>query len=66
MVTFSGASCVGSGTAVALAPFAVAKAPVDAVYLSSGEWQVEIAGKLYPASVSARPLYDPQMKRIHA
>ncbi len=42
------------------------KAPVDAVYLSSGEWQVEIAGKLYPASVSARPLYDPQMKRIHA
>jgi heterotetrameric sarcosine oxidase gamma subunit len=42
------------------------KAPVDAAYLGSGEWQVEIAGKLYPASVSARPLYDPQMKRIHA
>jgi 4-methylaminobutanoate oxidase (formaldehyde-forming) len=42
------------------------KAPVDAAYLSSGAWQVEIAGKLYPASVSARPLYDPEMKRIHA
>ena len=42
------------------------KAPVDAAYLGSGAWQVEIAGKLYPASVSARPLYDPQMKRIHA
>jgi glycine cleavage system aminomethyltransferase T/glycine/D-amino acid oxidase-like deaminating enzyme len=42
------------------------KAPVDAAYLGNGEWQVEIAGKLYPASVSARPLYDPQMKRIHA
>ena len=42
------------------------KAPVDAAYLGSGAWQVEIAGKLYPASVSARPLYDPQMTRIHA
>jgi heterotetrameric sarcosine oxidase gamma subunit len=42
------------------------KAPVDAAYLGGGEWQVEIAGKLYPAVVSARPLYDPQMKRIHA
>jgi 4-methylaminobutanoate oxidase (formaldehyde-forming) len=42
------------------------KVPADAAYLSSGAWQVEIAGKLYPASVSARPLYDPQMQRIHA
>jgi 4-methylaminobutanoate oxidase (formaldehyde-forming) len=42
------------------------KAPVDAAYLGSGAWQVEIAGKLYPANVSARPLYDPQMQRIHA
>ncbi len=41
------------------------KAPVDAAYLGSGEWQVEIAGKLYPAVLSARPLYDPQMERIH-
>ncbi len=42
------------------------KVQVDAAYLDSGGWQVEIAGKLYPASVSARPLYDPQMKRIHS
>jgi heterotetrameric sarcosine oxidase gamma subunit len=42
------------------------KATVDEAYLASGEWQVEIAGKLYPAVVSARPLYDPAMKRIHA
>jgi 4-methylaminobutanoate oxidase (formaldehyde-forming) len=41
------------------------KVQVDAAYLDSGGWQVEIAGKLYPASVSLRPLYDPQMKRIH-
>jgi 4-methylaminobutanoate oxidase (formaldehyde-forming) len=42
------------------------KAAVDAAYLESGDWQVEIAGKLYPALVSTRPLYDPAMKRIHA
>jgi 4-methylaminobutanoate oxidase (formaldehyde-forming) len=39
---------------------------VDEAYLGSGQWQVEIAGKIYPAAVSARPLYDPAMKRIHA
>jgi len=42
------------------------KVAVDASYLKGGEWQVEIAGKLYPAEVSARPLYDPEMKRIRA
>jgi glycine cleavage system aminomethyltransferase T len=40
--------------------------PVDEAYLGRGEWRVDIAGKLYPALVSARPLYDPAMKRIHA
>jgi len=38
---------------------------VDEAYLASGRWEVDIAGTLYPALVSARPLYDPQMKRIH-
>jgi 4-methylaminobutanoate oxidase (formaldehyde-forming) len=42
------------------------KVPVDEAYLGSGEWQVDIAGKFYPAVVSARPLYDPAMKRVHA
>jgi 4-methylaminobutanoate oxidase (formaldehyde-forming) len=41
------------------------KGVVDEAYLGSGRWEVDIAGKLYPAMVSARPLYDPQMKRIH-
>jgi 4-methylaminobutanoate oxidase (formaldehyde-forming) len=39
---------------------------VDEAYLTSGRWEVDIGGTLYPAVVSARPLYDPQMKRIHA
>jgi 4-methylaminobutanoate oxidase (formaldehyde-forming) len=40
--------------------------PVDAAYLASGRWEVEINGRLYPATVSLRPLYDPEMKRIRA
>lgn len=31
---------------------------VDEAYLNSGRWEVDIAGTLYPAIVSARPLYD--------
>jgi glycine cleavage system aminomethyltransferase T/glycine/D-amino acid oxidase-like deaminating enzyme len=42
------------------------KVPVDEAFLNGGTWQVDIAGKLYPAIVSARPLYDPELKRIHA
>jgi glycine cleavage system aminomethyltransferase T/glycine/D-amino acid oxidase-like deaminating enzyme len=39
---------------------------IDATYLNSGKWEVDIAGRLYPALVSARPLYDPGMERIRA
>ena len=42
------------------------KVPVDATFLNSGKWEVNIAGKLSPALVSARPLYDPGMERIKA
>jgi glycine cleavage system aminomethyltransferase T/glycine/D-amino acid oxidase-like deaminating enzyme len=38
--------------------------PIDAAWLESGTWEVEIAGKRYPAMASLRPLYDPDMKRI--
>ncbi len=31
---------------------------VDDAYLKSGSWEVDIAGKLYPAMVSARPMYE--------
>jgi glycine cleavage system aminomethyltransferase T len=40
------------------------KVAVDDAYLASGDWQVDIAGRLYPAKVAAKPLYDPGMKRI--
>jgi 4-methylaminobutanoate oxidase (formaldehyde-forming) len=42
------------------------KEAVDDAYLARGDWQVDIAGRLYPAVVSAKPLYDPAMKRIRA
>ncbi len=40
--------------------------PIDAAYLAGGNWEIEIAGRLYPAEVSLKPLYDPDMKRIKA
>lgn len=33
---------------------------VNEEYLKGGRWEVDIAGKLYPAIVSARPLYESQ------
>ena len=43
-----------------------AGAAVTRDWLSGGEWTVEIAGRLYPAAVSLRPLYDPDNLRIKA
>lgn len=38
--------------------------PVDQAYIDMGKWEVNIAGKVYPAKVSLKPLYDPEMKRV--
>jgi 4-methylaminobutanoate oxidase (formaldehyde-forming) len=43
-----------------------ADGPIDAEYLEEGDWEVDIAGTHYPAKVSLRPLYDPDMKRVKA
>ncbi|MGB2896429.1 MAG: glycine cleavage T C-terminal barrel domain-containing protein, partial [Anaerolineales bacterium] len=40
--------------------------PIDEAYVSSGKWEVNIAGKIYPAVVSLKPMYDPKMERIKA
>jgi 4-methylaminobutanoate oxidase (formaldehyde-forming) len=39
---------------------------VDAAYLNEGQWEVDIAGRIYPAEVSLRPFYDPGMEKIKA
>ncbi len=50
------------GAAVGLAM--VEGNPVNAAYLSGGDWAVDIAGRVYPADVSLKPFYDPEMVRI--
>jgi 4-methylaminobutanoate oxidase (formaldehyde-forming) len=40
--------------------------PVDADYLAQGRWEVDIAGRRYPARVSLQPLYDPRMERVRS
>jgi 4-methylaminobutanoate oxidase (formaldehyde-forming) len=40
--------------------------PIDQKWLDAGTWEVEIAGKTYPAVASIRPLYDPSNERIRA
>ncbi|HEY84481.1 MAG TPA: FAD-dependent oxidoreductase [Chloroflexi bacterium] len=37
---------------------------INAGYIAKGKWEVEIAGNMYPAEVSLRPFYDPEMKKI--
>ena len=51
------------GGAVGLAMIEAGE-PIDSHYLENSHWQIEINGKLYPAIVSLKPLYDPEMKRI--
>jgi 4-methylaminobutanoate oxidase (formaldehyde-forming) len=51
------------GGAVGLAMLEAGR-PIDSTWLSEGRFEVDIAGKRYPAAVSLEPLYDPQMKRI--
>jgi 4-methylaminobutanoate oxidase (formaldehyde-forming) len=53
------------GGAVGLAMIEAGE-PIDAAYLEEGTWEVDIAGKHYPATASMKPLYDPEMKRIKA
>ncbi|MFM1847831.1 MAG: hypothetical protein RL417_1305 [Pseudomonadota bacterium] len=38
--------------------------PINPAYIEQGAWEVEVAGKRYPARVSLKPLYDPEMQRI--
>ncbi|HSG09958.1 MAG TPA: FAD-dependent oxidoreductase [Longimicrobiales bacterium] len=51
------------GGAVGLAMIE-ADQPVTAGYLAEGRWEVEIAGVMYPAELSLRPMYDPDMERV--
>ncbi len=54
------------GGAVGLAMIDGGGEVVDAKFVESGTWEVDIAGKLYPAIASIRPLYDPTNEKIKA
>jgi 4-methylaminobutanoate oxidase (formaldehyde-forming) len=51
------------GGAVGLAMIEAGE-PVTRAYLDEGKWEVEIAGRRYPAEASLRPLYDPTSERV--
>ncbi len=52
------------GGAVGLAMIEGGDTAVDAAFIESGTWEVEIAGVKYPAKASLKPLFDPENKRI--
>jgi 4-methylaminobutanoate oxidase (formaldehyde-forming) len=54
------------GGAVGLAMIDGGGEAIDQAFLDKGTWDVEIAGKRWPATVSLRPMYDPEMKRVKA
>jgi len=54
------------GGAVGLAMIERAPEPIDQGWLDAGRWDVEIAGRRYPAIASLAPLYDPGGTRIKA
>jgi 4-methylaminobutanoate oxidase (formaldehyde-forming) len=43
-----------------------APVPVEAGWLASGRWEVEVAGRRHAARVSLQPLYDPSLARVRA
>jgi len=40
--------------------------PVDLAWLKEGKWEVDIAGNIFPAEVSLKPMYDPGMIKVRA
>jgi hypothetical protein len=37
---------------------------VDEAYLTSGTYEIEVAGRRIPCTLHLRPLYDPGMARV--
>lgn len=52
------------GGAVGLAMIESGDAPLDQAWIDAGTWEVDIAGRRYPAIASLRPLYDPTNSRV--
>ena len=37
---------------------------ITADFINSGNYEIEVAGKLYSAKASLRPMYDPKSERV--
>jgi glycine cleavage system aminomethyltransferase T len=53
------------GGAVGLAMIDGAE-PIDQAWCEAGRWEIDIAGRRYPARASVKPMVDAEMKRIKA
>jgi len=54
------------GRAIGLGYVSQGGAPIDADFVTSGKYEIEIACERYPAKASLRPLYDPKSARVKA
>jgi 4-methylaminobutanoate oxidase (formaldehyde-forming) len=52
------------GASVGVGPVENEGGTVSVDYVKSGTYEIDIAGVRYPAKVSLRPMYDPQLKRV--
>ena len=52
------------GAAVGLAMVEGGDETVDGKWIEAGTWEVEIAGKKWPAIASMKPLFDPTNEKI--
>ena len=55
---------IGGAVGLAMVEVPGQQAPVVPRWVSSGAWEVDVAGVRYPARASLRPLYDPKNERI--
>ncbi len=44
--------------------YVVHDAAIDAAFIRSGRWEIEIAGAPCPADASLAPFYDPKRERV--
>ena len=51
------------GGAVGLA-MVESDSPIDQAWIDRGHWSIDIAGRVYPAVASLRPLFDPTGSRV--
>ncbi len=52
------------GASVGVGPVDNGGEVVSVEYIKSGVYEIEVAGKRYPANASLRPMYDPKLERV--